>query len=170
MSLTPTTRSTPQASLEIMYNIPPLDLFLRTQGISTYLRLKTQLDPTWEPKNNTISHLHFWDQEVGKSQELWQGDDRCFEVNCDSKINFNMDSLKGGSKHLIKSQVTIYTDGSKTNQGVGSGYVIYYKGERMCTYSTKLPDYATVFQAEIQAIYEACQVSKIYYHTTGSCN
>ena len=27
----------------------------------------------------------------------------------------------------------------------------------MCTESTKLPDYATVFQAEIQAVYEACQ-------------
>ena len=44
MSLTPTTRSTPQAALEILYNIKPLDLHLTETGIKTYLRLKQQLD------------------------------------------------------------------------------------------------------------------------------
>ena len=44
MSLTPTTRSTPQAALEIMYNIIPLDLHLTEAGLKSYLRLKVQLD------------------------------------------------------------------------------------------------------------------------------
>ena len=56
MSLTPTTRSTPQAALEIMYNITPLDLHLTDIGLKTYLRLKSQLH---QPKHtiNTQGHL-----------------------------------------------------------------------------------------------------------------
>ena len=50
MSLTPTTRSTPQAALEIMYNITPLDLHLTETGLKTYLRLKTQLDNPKKPR------------------------------------------------------------------------------------------------------------------------
>ena len=59
MSLTPTTRSTPQAALEIMYNIIPLDLHLTETGLKSYLRLKTQLD---QPKHTKLlqSHLSYW--------------------------------------------------------------------------------------------------------------
>ena len=51
MSLTPTTRSKPQAALEIMYKITPLDLHLTETGLKTYLRLKSQLD---QPKHTGL--------------------------------------------------------------------------------------------------------------------
>ena len=38
---------------------------------------------------------------------------------------------------------------------VGSGYVVYNKGQRIQTHSSKLTDTTTVFQAEITAINEA---------------
>ena len=60
LSLTPTTRSTPQDALEIMYNIIPLDLYLTETGLKTYLRLKSQLD---QPKHTSRiqSQLDYWD-------------------------------------------------------------------------------------------------------------
>ena len=46
-----------------------------------------------------------------------------------------------------KSEYTIYTDGSKRNEGVGEGFVVYYKNKRIHTESFSLPSHATVFQA-----------------------
>ena len=53
------------------------------------------------------------------------------------------------------SEYTVYTDGSKTDNGTGAGFVIYKKRERIHTNSFSLPNTATVFQAEIIAIYQA---------------
>ena len=51
----------------------------------------------------------------------------------------------------------MYTDGSKTTEGVGSDFVLYNKNTRLQTESFTLPHHATVFQAEITAIYQATQ-------------
>ena len=37
--------------------------------------------------------------------------------------NVNLESLKGGRKHLRHSEYTIYTDGSKKHEGTGGGFV-----------------------------------------------
>ena len=58
-----------------------------------------------------------------------------------------------------------YTDGSKTNNGVGAGFVVYYKRERIHTESISLPDTATVFQAEVTAIYKAMLYMVRYCNT-----
>ena len=55
---------------------------------------------------------------------------------------------------------TIYTDGSKTKQGVGSGFVVYYKNKLIHSDHTTLPFHTTVFQAEIHAILKAGQYIK----------
>ena len=68
--------------------------------------------------------------------------------------------MEGGTKHLTKSQTTIYTDGSKTKQGVGSGFVVYYKNQLIHSDHTTLPFHTTVFQAEIHAILKAGQYIK----------
>ena len=60
------------------------------------------------------------------------------------------------NRYSVKpSEYTIYTDGSITANGVGAGYVVYYKKERIQTESISLPDESTVFKAEITAIYKA---------------
>ena len=51
--------------------------------------------------------------------------------------------------------MNIYTDGSKTDNGTGAGFVVYHKNERMHIESISLPDTTTVFQAEVTAIYKA---------------
>ena len=69
----------------------------------------------------------------------------------------NTDSFDGNPKHIQKAETTIYTDGSKTDHGVGAGFVIYHKNQRIHTESIHMPDTSTVFQAEIEAISHACQ-------------
>ena len=44
-------RTTPQASLELITYIMPLDLHILETGMNAYNRLKQQLDEPWKPKN-----------------------------------------------------------------------------------------------------------------------
>ena len=66
-----------------------------------------------------------------------------------------IDSFDGKPKHFQKTETTIYTDGSKTNSGVGAGFVIYHKNKRVNAESIHMSDTPTVFQAEIEAINHA---------------
>ena len=43
----------------------------------------------------------------------------------------NTDSFDGKPIHIQKAETTIYIDGSKTDSGVGAGYVIYHKKRYM---------------------------------------
>ena len=54
--------------------------------------------------------------------------------------------------------ITCYTDGSKTDTGCGSGYIITTNNNKDIIEEKhfKLPDHCTVFQAELSAIREAC--------------
>ena len=55
-------RTTPQASLEMMTNILPLDLHIKEVGMNAYTRLKSQLDkPSSKTKTFNITHLQYWD-------------------------------------------------------------------------------------------------------------
>ena len=64
----------------------------------------------------------------------------------------NPDSFDGNPRHIQKAETTIYTDGSKTDHGVGAGFVIYHKNRRIHAESIHMSDTSTVFQAEIEAI------------------
>ena len=68
-----------------------------------------------------------------------------------------IDSKKGKAKP-IPSQINVYTDGSKTKQGAGSGYAIMKgKDEVLHTQSINLTGEASIFQAELIAIQEAAK-------------
>ena len=71
--------------------------------------------------------------------------------------NVNLESLKGGKKHLRHSEYTIYSDGSKKLEGTGGGFVVYNYNRQIHTQSFKMQDHATVYQAELEAIYQACK-------------
>ena len=106
-----------------MYNIIPLDLHLTETGLKTYLRLKTQLG---NPRHtdSLLSHLSYWDSLQFSAEPLWQVDDSCHEALWFKQYKVNLDSFHGLRKHITPSEITVYTDGSKTKYGVGSGYVV----------------------------------------------
>ena len=75
----------------------------------------------------------------------------------DKLFKVNTDSMDGRTKHLQKSQVNIYTDGSKFENQCGTGFAIY-KGNRIIVkYSERLPDESTVFQAEVRGVQKAAE-------------
>ena len=170
MMITATTRSTPQASLELIYNIPPLDLYLNEIGLTTYIRLKPQLEKPWASKLAfAIPHLLHWDNQM---KTLFQNetDDRCCETSWEKNYHVILTSFNNNLQTIKPSEYNIYTDGSKTSNGVGAGFVMYHKKTRIHTESISLPDSTTVFQAEIIAIYKAmlftigyCRSNKVSY-------
>ena len=69
--------------------------------------------------------------------------------------NIDRASLLGGKSKYLNSEVTIYTDGSKIGGKVGSGFVVYRRKKIIFYQNARLPDSATVFQAELYAIFLA---------------
>ena len=61
-------------------------------------------------------------------------------------------------KDIPDKTITCYTDGSRTDSGSGAGYIITTENNNITIKEShfKLPDYSTVFQAELIAIKEAC--------------
>ena len=62
------------------------------------------------------------------------------------------------NQYTYKKQKQLYTQmAAKKNHGVGAGFVIYHKNQRIHAKSIHMPDTLKVFQAEIEAISHACQ-------------
>ena len=84
-----------------------------------------------------------------------QNMDRCSQLMWNTGYKINRDSFKGTAKHRTPTQYNVYTDGSRTDDQTGTGIVIYKGTREIHSSSHRLPDYATVFQAEVTAISQA---------------
>ena len=59
--------------------------------------------------------------------------------------------------NLPTDTVICYTDGSKTDSGTGYGFTISDSGDILAEGSAKLPDFCSVYQAELSAIHHAAR-------------
>ena len=85
------------------------------------------------------------------------GSNRVQEV-CDvCHFRVNTDSFDGTQKHLCPAHFNVFTDGSKTGEGVGAGFAVYKKSVVVEEMSVPLPDYYTVFMAEVVALRSAAE-------------
>ena len=101
------------------------------------------------------SHLKFWwDKVQGWGLETLEADD-IKEVSPLKLFRVVTDSFTGAKKFLTQSQISVYSDGSKTASGVGAGFTIIKNQKEILSGETKLSDNCTVFQAEVLAIFEA---------------
>ena len=69
-SLTTFQKNTPQASIEIMVDLIPIDIMIKKTGISSFIRLKNQLSPpakSYSPRK--VPHLQYW-EDATKKYEL----------------------------------------------------------------------------------------------------
>ena len=152
-------KSTPTAALEVMLDVMPLHLFCTQEAMLARLRLDKVLEFGWDgtshTKNHAISHMKFVDDKLAGLDLIAERTDRCSKViwNTDFKINWS--SFDGRAKHRQRSEYNVFTDGSKLDGRTGSGLVVYRGHEEVHSQWYKLPDHATVFQAEIAAIEEA---------------
>ena len=73
-------------------------------------------------------------------------------------------SLNEDSKKYIQhSEYTAYTDGSKIEGKAGAGTVIYQKNTLIYTQSFNLPNAASVYQGELEAIRQAVNFFRSRY-------
>ena len=86
-----------------------------------------------------------------------RGTDRCNVTAWENGFKVNLDSFDGNAKHRQRTQLNVYTDGSKINGKTGSGVAVYEGTREIRAEHYRLPDGTTVFQAEVAAILKAAE-------------
>ena len=153
--LSNTRHSTPRLALEVMYGLPPLDLELKREALASLIRNRHTLTLDWEGKADNkptfIGHLLYWEhlaQTYGLDLDFCDSERRSIWDR-----NYQIDEASYRSTtYPIQSQINIYTDGSRTDEHTGAGFVIYTNNSEAEFDSVRLPDYGTVFQGEMLAI------------------
>ena len=149
-------RSTPTTALEVMADVMPLHLFCQQEGLLARLRLNEVVEFGWtgtnENKTHCTSHLRHWQNKMVRYKINETTYDKCSRLVWSMDYKINMDSFDGKARHRSLTQYNVYTDGSRKDERTGAGCVVYKGKREVCSESVRLPDYATVFQAEIKAI------------------
>nr|XP_015903656.1 uncharacterized protein LOC107436439 [Parasteatoda tepidariorum] len=71
------------------------------------------------------------------------------------KTSHKYTNLPTSTRTSKTTTVEIYTDGSKTDNGMGAAFCVYHNNQHTDTYKFTLKQESTVFQAEVLAIKEA---------------
>ena len=153
--VTPVRKSTPVKTMEVMYDLIPLHLFIQYESIASIARNRHCMTLDWAGQNATrktfIGHLKYWQYKLQEVQLQIDENDRIYDMIWHKLYRIDTDSFD--SKTMpIQSQLNVYTDRSKTDKHVGSGYIIIKENNTYLEGSRRLPDEASVFQAELMAI------------------
>ena len=99
-SMTTIARSTPQASLELIVGLLPLELHIQKLGLAAKCRLQDILPPAWvnlNPNRHRFMqpHLQYWNQ-LGDELEIdHRSVDACGKIVWDKQYKVNTDSFDG---------------------------------------------------------------------------
>lgn len=149
-------RSAPQAGLDMILHLLPLDLFIKGSAAKGALRLR---------ESNMWKHTNYGHAKIlNKVKTMGEKyNSESFTATSDYLIpynDFNIDIpiLYPGredwesEKVINDHEITIYTDGSKMDIGTGAGF---YSEALQKQESFRLPEACSVFQAEVLAIEKA---------------
>ena len=147
--------STPSRGLSVVLGITPLHLHSTAVALATVARYPILRDLQWNGLANTtrhsVSHRLHWNSLL-RDSDIPPATDRLRTTTPLPIYHIIRDSFTGGSKFKQPSQINVYTDGSRSEHGVGSGFTIYEGSSLFYESSHSLPPSATVFQAELSAI------------------
>lgn len=144
--------STPTAALELIYNVPPLDIYIWEVALKTAAQINIR--PTWFP-GSTKGHHHLLSDKLPALSK------RCLDDNCKTTSwDFNYVVEIGDGKDItFETDWRCYTDGSRfedsTKAGVGG--VVFKKQAEFCIISYGVGN-SSVYQAEVAAIKSAAQI------------
>lgn len=150
--------------MEIILDIYPLHLHLMKEGLTTFIRLKPEIRLLWSGiytnLTHAISHRRYWEwiaEDTGILSYGAEVDDCCIMR---PTLNFTLDTssfvdMENSQRPL---NCNVYTDGSKLDDQVGSGVYISRNDQIIARHSIRLPDFATVYQAELMAIQQAALI------------
>ena len=153
-------RSAPTQGLAVALGLLPLHLFLQQNALATLGRYPALGHLTWDGLSHTAthraSHRKYW-TDLRSEANLPTITDRTRVTAPLLLFRVIRDSFSGANKYRQLSQINIYTDGSKSNTKVGAGYAIFEGSNLYDSASLTLPEYSTVFQAEVAAILRAAE-------------
>ena len=163
LSITNAMVSTPTASMEVIVDILPLDIFIEMTAVNSYLRLFR--NNNWKPQPgeivkklahsnivNTITRniegIHMPIDKLRYKQFL----DSNFEIKILSREEIERAGIK--LKPTEQDKIHVFTDGSKDELSSGCAFIYKGKHEGGQNYRN-LGKYSTVFLTEITAIEDA---------------
>ncbi len=163
-------RSTMTQTMEVIMDIQPIDLFIKEKRIKTYLRMKKynlwhKDQISQESENRNLNEHKEYIEKLARNAGVVsnipsnEGNIQLVE----NMYSMNIDMTKGKTYHEVTPQdietVNVFTDGSKLqNNNTGSGFIVKSREKDWrCQKSTYLGKMPTVYQAEVNAIYEASE-------------
>ena len=149
-------KSAPTKGLEIIYNIPPLDLFIERIAIHNHLRVKSQVKRTWDGiGSKKKGHLNAGEAECSKLGLSNLPNDTILPIRVWNR-KFDILDFSNNCYKEHKNTIYCYTDGSKIEGSkTGCGFTINQHGKTILSGFEGLGVTPTVFQAEIVAILRA---------------
>ncbi|XP_039758880.1 uncharacterized protein LOC120632909 [Pararge aegeria] len=136
--------TTPTTALETILGIPPLHLYIKKEATLAALRLRTS--GLW--KNTNTAHTKILEEAYKRQPQLeWKCDRTSKRYILDRQYKINLE--KEQSSKTEQNTIEVYTDGSKSKTGTGSGIVC---PELNMSISYPLGKNNSVFQAECVGI------------------
>ena len=172
--------STPTKALELIMDLPPLHLYIENIALNSLYRLQDSLDFLENAKDHNsllypnnphdtlykTPHLQYWVKQSNKIYIPDLSSSRCYYHPVVSTYSIDTDSLNTVNHQPRNNIIQAYTDGSKTMDGVGAGLCLMKNNTVLYTYAAKLPEHATVFQAELYAIQAAAtEIARRFQNT-----
>ena len=161
-----TMNSTPTAGMEALLNLRPIDIVLQETALKAYHRMKR--NGNWRVQDAEIldkdSHAVILRKLANKIPHILEPSDVLKERRyIESKFTMtikNREDIPKKVKFIPRNgnEINCFTDGSKTEQGTGCGYI--FKGNKVRDVNRNCKGLHTknsVFQAEVLAIGEAAR-------------
>ena len=169
---------TPSESLDNITDIPGIVTFLKGEAAKGAARLQSYCDWTGETapsgkgfinahttiNNNYIEKLDLPRAERDLTKPILVLEREYLLDYPKGDIEYYKSSLPTAIEQIPSSTITCYTDGSRTDSGTGFGYIITTKNntEIITQTSARMPEYSSVYQAELAAITAAAEELKDY--------
>ena len=155
----PMRKGTPTEGLEVILNLPPLDLKVEQLALKAMLRVLPHNQTKWDgvgTNRKFIGHLKWG---LNKLKELvidpFNNDSYHSSLNVSRQFKVDFESFDKGLP-ISESSTICYTDGSRMNDSSGYGLGITRSDTLVANENGQLDSRNTVFQAEVYAIHKAC--------------
>ena len=160
--IAPFRKSSPTNGVEIVLHLPPIDLLVEKTALKIMLRILPTLKLSWDGIGKSkISSIRWCTNKLKELGIDPMKNDTCKpSLNISRRYKVDLDSFQNG-KPISKNYTICYTDGSKLkNDQTGYGLLITRGDEMITSKSGRLSPLNSVFQSEVFAIDQSCQILK----------
>jgi hypothetical protein len=153
IAVTGAMKTTPGAALKVLLNWTPLHL--KVEEVATFSAYRLAASGLWVNHFKLSRHTEL-NRKLGKNSSFWRNSDKmkanfvfnhAFSVIIDKREELKLDLYEES-----RDKILAFTDGSKSDEGTGSGILV---AELDIVLSVNVGKDATVFQSEVKAI-EIC--------------